>query len=83
MGRSRQPRPKHLARKLKDIRLKLGFSQFQMYEALANEQKTLYPGHITLFENDQRIPSLLVLLQYARLARVSMDILVDDAIELP
>ena len=83
MGRSRQPRPEHLAKKLKEIRLKLGLSQSQMFEALGDTKTALYVGHITLYENDQRVPPLFVLLKYARLAKVSMDVLVDDELDLP
>lgn len=43
----------------------------------------IYPGHISEFENGKRKPSLLVLLAYAKLAGVSTDVLIDDALELP
>ena len=82
MGRGRQERPEKLAEKLKGIRLKLGLTQPQMFELLDDKKIKLYVGQISLFENGQRMPSLLVLLKYARLAKVSMDVLVDDELAL-
>jgi len=82
MGRGRQERPKHLAEKLRKIRLKLGLTQTQIFELLNDKKTRLYVGHISLFENGQRVPSLLVLLKYARLAKLPMEVLVDDEIEL-
>lgn len=83
MGRGRQERPEHLANKLKEIRLKLGLTQPQMFELLDDKKTKLYVGQISLFENGQRVPSLLVLLKYARLARIPMEVLIDDDFELP
>lgn len=83
MGRSHQPRPVRLASKLREIRLILNLTQEQMFERLGNTKTRLYPGHIGLYEIDQRVPPLLVLLQYARVAGVSMEILVDDELDLP
>lgn len=50
MGRSRQPRPEKLAEKLKEIRLKLGLTQQQMFELLGDTKTALYVGHISLYE---------------------------------
>lgn len=83
MGRSRQPRPKRLAAKLREIRLKLNLTQEQMFERLGDTKTPLYSGHIGLYETDQRVPPLLVLLRYARVAGVSMETLVDDELDLP
>jgi transcriptional regulator with XRE-family HTH domain len=83
MGRSRQPRPARLAEKLREIRLKLGLSQSQMFERLGETGTPLYPGHVGLYETGQRLPPLLVLLRYARAAGVTIDDLVDDGLDLP
>jgi transcriptional regulator with XRE-family HTH domain len=83
MGRSHQPRPERLAAKLREIRLKMNLTQEQMFERLGNTRTRLYPGHIGLYEIDQRVPPLIVLLRYARVAGVSMEILVDDELDLP
>lgn len=85
MGRGRRLQPKFLGSKLKQVRECLGFSQEQMAERLQNDvpEASIYPGHISQFESGKREPSLLVLLAYAKLARVSIDVLVDDEIDLP
>lgn len=79
MGRSRQ-KPKRLARKLLAIRERLGVSQTEMARLL--ELKKTYTV-VSSYESGRREPDLLVLLRYARLIRVSMEILVDDKLDLP
>jgi len=79
MGRSRRPRPKHLGRKLKAIRIGLHLSVAGMAERLGYS----HPAHISGFENGKREPPYPVLLAYAKLARVSTDVLIDDMRELP
>lgn len=84
MGRARRSRPAHLASKLRRIRLALCYTQKQMFDALQDEKTTtLYVGHIALFEGSKREPDLLVLLRYARVAGVSVEMLIDDELELP
>jgi transcriptional regulator with XRE-family HTH domain len=83
MGRSRRPVPLRLATKLRQIRLALGLTQEQIFERLGETQTALYPGHISLYESRQREPPLPVLLRYARLAGVYVDVLIDDALDLP
>lgn len=85
MGRGRRLQPKLLGIKLKQIREWARHSQEQMAERLQNDVPgaSIHPGHISQFENGKREPSLLVLLAYARLAKVTMDVLVDDEIDLP
>ncbi len=83
MGRSQRPRPRRLAGKLQQIRSSLGLTQQEMFERLGNTGTKLYTGHIGLYETDRREPPLLVLLQYARLAGVPMEVLVDDELDLP
>jgi transcriptional regulator with XRE-family HTH domain len=43
---------------------------------------TIYPGLISRYEHGKAEPSLLVLLEYARLGGVSMEALVDDRMRL-
>lgn len=83
MGRSSRPKPARLAAKLRQIRIALGFTQQQMYEQLGRTKTALYPGHIGLYESGQREPPLPVLLRYARIAGVYVDVLIDDEIHLP
>lgn len=82
MGRAHRSRPKLLAEKLLLIRAHLGLTQPQLIKLLAVKGEKLYPSSVSLFETGQREPSLRVLLQYARLAGVSMEDLADDKIKL-
>ena len=83
MGRSNRQRPIRLATKLQTIRTQLGLTQEQMIEHLDCPQIPLYPASISQYEMGKREPPLLVLLQYAKVAGVSMEMLVDDALDLP
>ena len=80
MGRLPRERPQKLTAKLLKIRKRLDMSQTQMSKAL--NVKVHYAA-ISQFEAGTREPSLIVLLRYARLARVSMETLVDDKLKLP
>ena len=83
MGRSRRPQPERLAEKLSEVRTRLDLSQTQMVKRLGDAGEKLRPGHISEFESGAREPSLLVLMQYARIAGVPMEALVDDTLDLP
>jgi transcriptional regulator with XRE-family HTH domain len=83
MGTSRRPRPARLAEKLREIRTKLDFTQAEMFERLGDTGTRLYVGHIDDYEKDRRVPTLQVVLAYARAAGVSMEVIVDDALDLP
>ena len=83
MGRARRHQPKHLADKLKQIRITLELSQTQMAEKLSNADPAPRRGHIAEFETGNRQPSLSVLLHYSRLAGIHMEVLVDDEMDLP
>ena len=80
MGRQPRPKPRLLGKKLKAIReQKLGLSQTQMCAAL--KLKVGYSA-ISQYEQDKREPPLPVLLKYARLAGVIVDVLIDDKLKL-
>lgn len=81
MGRHTRPRPRRLAKKLRQVRLSLDLSQAEMVKRL--RFKELYQGHISEYERGIREPPYPVLLKYARLAGISTDILIDDGLELP
>lgn len=83
MGSARRPQPERLPAKLLQIRQTLGFTQEQMAERLKRVKSPPQPAQISRFEQGKREPSLLVLLEYARLAGVSMEVLVDDKMNLP
>lgn len=81
MGRARRLRPKHLGKKLRQIREHLELSQVGMADAL--DFPTVHPTNISGYETGKREPPYPVLLKYARLAGVSTDVLIDDKLSLP
>jgi transcriptional regulator with XRE-family HTH domain len=82
MGRSSRPRPLRLAGKLREIRVSLGLSQDQMLERLGYADE-LFRSSISGYELGKREPPLPVLLRYAQIAGVWIDVLVDDDVDLP
>ena len=78
MARKPRPKPKHLAAKLLALRRRLGITQFEMAKLLA------VPAYCRLseYESGRREPNLLVLLKYARLAKVPVENLIDDDLDL-
>lgn len=84
MGRNSRTKPKRLAEKLKQIREALDLSQDGMLLRLGlSETEGLERSVISAFELDKREPSLNVLLSYARVANVYVEVLIDDEIDLP
>ena len=81
MGNPR-PRPQRLASKLRQIREALELSQTQMLIRLGLEDSMHY-GRISQYENDEREPTLMTLLAYARVAAVHLEDIVDDDLDLP
>lgn len=81
MGNPR-PKPERLAEKLLQIRSALGLSQTQMLRRLGLEDVISYPK-ISSYESGDREPTLMVLLQYARVAGVHVEALIDDELNLP
>ena len=82
MGTSPQLRPQRLAEKLRYIRASLDLTQTELMRQLAVEAFTTQ-STISEFESGKREPSLIVLLQYARLACVHVEDLIDDEADLP
>ena len=82
MGVKARQRPERLAEKLLQIRVALGLSQSEMLRRLDLEDTISYKK-ISDYERGQREPSLIILLQYARVAGVSTDVLIDDRLDLP
>lgn len=74
--------PKHLATKLKEIRLKAGLSQTSLARALNLHQFSLYPSQISQLERGESQPSLVLVLAYARFRGVSLEVLADDELSL-
>jgi transcriptional regulator with XRE-family HTH domain len=83
MGAREIERPERLAEKLLRVRLKLGLSQAKMGEALGQYGVKRHRSSIRFYENGNWLPPHLVVLAYARLAKISMDLLIDDKRDLP
>lgn len=82
MGRASREKPARLGEKLLQIRNTLGLSQDGMLRALGISEH--YGRHyISGFERNEREPPLKVLLRYSEVARVWMNVLVDDEVDLP
>jgi transcriptional regulator with XRE-family HTH domain len=71
-----------MASKLRAIREGLGLSQSQMLARLGLED-TMHYGRISQYENDEREPTLMTLLSYAHAARVHLEDIVSDDLDLP
>lgn len=82
MGVKARQRPERLAEKLLQIRTALGLSQSELLRQLGLEDAISYKK-ISDYERGQREPSLIILLQYARVAGISTDVLIDDRLDLP
>lgn len=79
MGTRKRLYPRKTAKKLKQIRLKLGLSQGEIANALGVDNR----AQISAYENGKRDAPIIVLLKYARLAKVPLETIVDDAIKWP
>lgn len=83
MGQSPRQRPAKLAGKLKSIRARLNLTQSQMADALQESKAGLQSGHVSEYESGKREPSLIIVLRYSRIAKVAVEVLIDDELELP
>jgi transcriptional regulator with XRE-family HTH domain len=86
MGVKRMPVQK-LPAKLKAIREALGLTQLELIDRLSvydkRIKKKLTKSNISNFETGYREPAIPVLLAYARLSGVCMEMLADPAKQLP
>jgi transcriptional regulator with XRE-family HTH domain len=82
MGQASRTAPQRLAEKLVQIRLALELSQNELIRRMDLEAE-LTQARVSAFERSVREPPLLVLLSYARVAGVYVDVLIDDELELP
>ncbi|HWT01729.1 MAG TPA: helix-turn-helix transcriptional regulator [Pyrinomonadaceae bacterium] len=73
---------RRLGEKLLRVRTALGLSQSGMLRRLGFEDVLVY-NRISDYERGNREPPLPVLLEYARLAGVYVDVLIDDGLDLP
>ncbi|HXM49582.1 MAG TPA: helix-turn-helix transcriptional regulator [Pyrinomonadaceae bacterium] len=82
MKRASPTRSARLAEKLKQIREKLGLSQNELLDRLGFSDH-LFRSNISQYERGHRVPSPLVLLEYARIVNVDLAVLIDDQLDLP
>lgn len=79
MGTKKRLYPRRTAKKLKQIRERLGLSQGEIANSLGVENR----AQISAYENGKRDAPIVVLLRYARLAKVPLETIVDDQLSLP
>jgi transcriptional regulator with XRE-family HTH domain len=82
MARGAREKPQRLPEKLLLIRTTLGLSQSGILKLLGADDRMDY-YRISEFESGKGEPSLLILLQYARVAGVHAEVLIDDELDLP
>lgn len=82
MGRRSRKKPERLARKLAVIRKALSLSQDEIIVRMGLSEE-LVREEISAFERGVREPPLHVLLAYASIAGVYVDVLIDDGVNLP
>ncbi len=80
MARGPRLKPKRLTEKLIQLRAKLGLSQNELIRELGVD---LTQSRISEYETGKGEPPLPVLLRYARVAGVCVEVLIDDALDLP
>lgn len=76
----RNAKIEHLPAKLRAVRKHLGFSQSQLAAQIRSFD--LHYFRISEYERGKRMPNLLILLDYARLAGIHVEDLIDDNVEL-
>jgi transcriptional regulator with XRE-family HTH domain len=82
MGTRARRRPRRLAEKLLKVRNAFGDSQNGLIRRLGLSDE-LTQSDLSAFERGTREPPLDVLLRYSELARVWVNALIDDAVDLP
>jgi len=82
MGQSSRQRPRRLAEKLTAVRHALQLSQNELLSRLDLPEE-ITQARISAYERGVREPPLPVLLRYARIANVYVDVLIDDELEVP
>lgn len=82
MGKRSRPKPQRLAEKLLQIRMAYDLSQNGMIRRLGLADE-LVQADVSSFELGTREPALPHLLRYARTVGVTVDVLIDDDLDLP
>jgi transcriptional regulator with XRE-family HTH domain len=82
MSRASRQKPIKLAKKLRQIRDALGLSQNGIIAKLGLTGE-ITQDYVSAYERGVREPPLPVLLKYARVAGICVDVLIDDKAKLP
>ena len=82
MARGPREKPERLAEKLLTVRTALGLSQGDLLRQLGAEGR-MGSYRISEFESGKGEPSLILLLAYAQVAGVCVDVLINDELDLP
>ncbi len=83
MGATQRYIPKHLGKKLKQVREHLEIKTYdEMIAKLNVKEASLYRASISQYEKGTREPPLNVLLRYSQLAGITINDLVDDTVKL-
>lgn len=83
MGSASRVKPKKLPDKLLAIRQYLGYTGKELADKLSDNEIKVQRTDIPRFEKGIREPSLIILLKYAKLVKISTDVLIDDEMDLP
>ncbi|MCA1617782.1 MAG: helix-turn-helix domain-containing protein [Acidobacteria bacterium] len=75
-------KPKRLGAKLAAIRRHLQLSQNELIDRLGFTGE-LVREEVSAFERGVRVPPVMVLLEYSRTAKVQVETLIDDKLDLP
>jgi transcriptional regulator with XRE-family HTH domain len=82
MGKRPRLKPKRLPEKLRQVRQRLSLSQNGLIRRMGLTD-VLVQASISGYESGTREPPLPVLLKYAQVAGVWVDVLIDDDLNLP
>ena len=82
MGKSARPRPSGLGKKLRQIREALGLSQNEILKRMGLDEE-YGRNNLSNYEHDKREAPWAIVLGYARVARINVDLIVDEKLELP
>lgn len=82
MGKGRRERPRLLGEKMRQIRETLGLSQNEMLRRLGLDEE-FTRAELSAYERGVREPPSKVLLKYSAVARVWVNVLIDDDLNLP
>ena len=82
MGRRERIKPERLPEKLLKIRQSLGLTQQELIKKLNYTALPLRVQNISGSETGKREVPITLLLEYARLANISPDVLIDDSLDL-